>query len=85
MSRLTYMTKRGAGVVKLGTAAELGDKMMRLKTHATLRSDHGAIIGEVSECQGECDAPCPGKGWHCFYDPTGDNVRPEPEDDDGNA
>ena len=53
MSRLTYMTKRGAGVVKLGTAAELGDKMMRLKTHATLRSDHGAIIGEVSECQGE--------------------------------
>ena len=85
MSQLAYMTKRGAGVVKLGTAAELGDKMMHLRTAATLRSDHGAVIGEVRECEGECDAPCPGKGWHCFYEQTGDNVRPEPEDDDGYA
>ena len=38
MSQLAYMTKRGAGVVHMGTAAELGARMMRLKTSATLRS-----------------------------------------------
>ena len=73
------MTKRGAGVVKMGKAAELGALMMRLKTRATLRSNHGAVIGEVTECDTWRSrmVPCPGKGWHCFYDPTGDNVLPE--------
>ena len=61
----------------LGTCAELGPKMMRLKTSAVLRSNHGVIVGEVRECDGGCDQPCPGDGWHCFYDPTGDDITPD--------
>jgi hypothetical protein len=60
-----------------GAAAELGPRMMRLRAPATLISDHGAEIGRVSKCDGSCDAPCPGRGWHCFYDSTGDNTMPD--------
>jgi hypothetical protein len=74
MASLAYMTKRGAGIVKLGTCAELGKAMMRLRTPATLRSNHGAIVGTMRKCDGTCDNPCPGKGWHGFYDPTGDET-----------
>jgi hypothetical protein len=75
MSSLTYMTKRGAGVGIYGKAADLGKRMMRLRTEATLRSDHGAIIGEVTECDGSCDSR--DHKWHWWYDPTGDGVTAE--------
>ncbi len=85
MSQLHYMTKRGAGVMVSGTAAELGKRMMRLRCTATLRSDHGAEIGRVVRCEGECGAfdaqSCPGNGWHAWYDQTGDDVQPEPNEE----
>jgi hypothetical protein len=77
MASLAYMTKRGAGVVYYGTCADLGKRMIRLKTSAILRSNHGVIVGEVRECDGGCDAPCPGNGWHCWYDSTGDEAGPD--------
>lgn len=75
MSQLAYMTKRGAGVVEMGTAAELGLKLEKLRTSATLRSDHGAVIGRTEACDGACDGDC--GGWHCWYDHEGDDVIPE--------
>jgi hypothetical protein len=78
MSQLTYMSKRGAGVGHFGTAKELGERMKRLRARATLRSDHGAVIGTVEECDGACfDPNC--LGWNWWYDPTGDDVKPDPE------
>lgn len=78
MSQLAYMTKKGAGVVECGTAYELGPKLKTLKVDATLRSDHGAVIGESRKCDGVCDGDC--GGWHWHYDPTGDGVAPESEE-----
>ena len=83
MSQLVYMTKRGAGALKTGTAAKLGPELQRLRTSAELRSDHGAVIGSASPCDLSCDGQC--DGWHWWYDADGDDVRPEPEADDGYA
>ena len=78
MSQLAYMTKRGAGVVKMGAASELGPELERLRTPATLRSDHGAVIGTTTRCDGACDGDC--GGWHWWYDADGDDESEVPGD-----
>ena len=77
MSQLAYMTKRGAGVVKMGSARDLGPELEKLQTSATVRSEHGAVIGGSSRCDGACDGDC--GGWHWWYDADGDDEVPEPE------
>jgi len=78
VSQLAYMTPRGAGVVKMGPARELGPKLEKLRTSATLRSDHGAVIGGVSRCDGACDGDC--GGWHWWYDADGDDEKLETDE-----
>lgn len=67
MPQLTYMTKRGAGiVVAVQTAEDCEAKMNRLRCPATLM-DGAEKAGEVWRCHGECDGPC--NGWHWSFDP----------------
>ncbi len=80
VSQLAYMSKRGAGVVQMGTAAELGSKLEKLRTNATLRSNYGAVIGGTEACNGACDGDC--GGWHWWYDHEGDDVQPETDEDE---
>ncbi len=75
MSQLTYASGRVAGILIQGTAEKLGARMMRLRKSATLRSNRGAVIGSSSRCDGACGGQC--RGWHVWYDPSGDELTPE--------
>lgn len=77
MSQLIYMTPRGAGACRMGPAATLGPAMLKLRRPAKLWSEHRALIGESRACDLSCDGQC--RGWHVWYDPTGDDMRPEPD------
>ena len=49
MYTLTYMDRRGAGILKMVTAGEAKRLLPRIKAKATLRDGRGDVVGGVED------------------------------------